>query len=80
MLTDTKVENVYEDFYKDKQLIDFSSYPEDSKYYDDANNLVVGKMKDETYGKNHNILTYPFLFIIRLFECYYTNCQETALN
>ena len=28
-------------------------------------------------GKNHNISTYPFLFIIRRFECYYTlsrNC------
>ena len=31
-------------------------------------------------GKNHNISTYPFLFIIRRFECYYTHCQETALN
>ena len=31
-------------------------------------------------GKNHNILTYPFLFIIRRFKCYYTHCQETALN
>ena len=31
-------------------------------------------------SKNHNISTYPFLFIIRRFECYYTHCQETALN
>ena len=30
--------------------------------------------------KNHNISTYPFLFDIRRFECYYTHCQETALN
>ena len=27
--TDTEAEYVYEDFYKDKELIDFSSYPED---------------------------------------------------
>ena len=31
-------------------------------------------------GKNHNISTYSFLFIIQRFECYYTHCQETALN
>ena len=31
-------------------------------------------------SKNHKISTYPFLFIIRRFECYYTHCQETALN
>ena len=57
LLTDTdslmhniKAENVYEDFYKDKELSDFSNYPKDSKYYNNANNLVVGKMKDETIG------------------------------
>ena len=31
-------------------------------------------------AKNHIISTYPFLFIIRRFECYYTHCQETTLN
>ena len=31
-------------------------------------------------GKTHNISTYPFLFIIRRFECYYTHCQEIALT
>ena len=57
MLTDTnslvykiEAENVYEDFYKDKELFDFGNYPKDSKYYNNAINLVVGKMKDETYG------------------------------
>ena len=44
----TEAENVYEDFCKDKELFDFSSYPQDLKYYNDANNLVIGKMKDET--------------------------------
>ena len=43
-----ETENVYEDFYKDKELFDYSNYSKDSKYYNNANNLVVGKMKDET--------------------------------
>ena len=40
-----KTENVYEDLYKDKELLDFSSYPKDSKYYNGPNNLVVVNMK-----------------------------------
>ena len=36
--------------YKDKELFDFSNYPKQPKYYDSLNNLVVGKMKDETCG------------------------------
>ena len=30
--------------------IDFSNYSPKSKYYDDSNKLVVGKMKDKTAG------------------------------
>ena len=41
-------ESVYEGSYKCKELFVFSNYPEDYKYYNNANNLVVGKMKDET--------------------------------
>ena len=41
-------ENFLENFYKDKELFDFSKYPKDSKYYNNAKNLVVKKMKDET--------------------------------
>ena len=29
-------------------MFDFSNYSAESKYYDDSNKLVVGKMKDET--------------------------------
>ena len=57
MLTDTnslmhkiEAENVYEDFYKDKELFEFSNCAKDSKYYNNANNVVVDKMKDETWG------------------------------
>ena len=57
LLTDTdslmyeiKTENVYEDFSKDKEMFDFSDYSAKSKYYDESNKLVFGKMKDETSG------------------------------
>ena len=53
LLTDTdslmyKIEA--ENFYKDKELFDFSNYPKYSKHYYNTKNLVVGKMKDETCG------------------------------
>ena len=42
-----KTKNVYEDFYENENLFDFSDYPQDSKFYDLANKKVIGKMKDE---------------------------------
>ena len=33
-----------------KELLDFSNYSAKSKYYVDANQFVIGKMKDETRG------------------------------
>ena len=52
MLTDTYssvyeigAEDVYEDFYEDKGLFDFSDYPQDSKFFDPANKIVIGKMR-----------------------------------
>ena len=44
-----KSENVYEKFFKWKELFDFSNYSKDSKFYEDANKNVIAKMKDE-YG------------------------------
>ena len=44
-----KSENIYEDFFKWKELFDFGNYSRDSKFYDDVNKKVIGKMKDE-YG------------------------------
>ena len=58
MFTDTgslvyeiKTEDVYEDFYEDKNLFDFSDYPFDSKFFDPANKKIIGKIKDEFKGK-----------------------------
>ena len=45
-----KSENVYEEFYKWKDLFDFSNYSKDSKFFDESNKKVIGKMKDE-YGR-----------------------------
>ena len=44
-----KSKNVYEEFYKWKDLFDFSNYSKDSKFFDESNKKVTGKMKDE-YG------------------------------
>ena len=54
MLTDTdslaykiKSKNVYEKFLKWKDLFDFSNYLKDSRFFDETNKKVSGKMKDE---------------------------------
>ena len=45
-----KTENVYEEFFKWKDLFDFSNYPKGSKFCDDDNKSVISKMKDEWLG------------------------------
>ena len=57
MFTDTdslayeiKSENVYEEFFKRKDLFNFSNYLKDSEFSDDTNKKVFGKMKDEFGG------------------------------
>ena len=44
-----KSEDVYKEFQKWKDLFDFRNYFKDSRFYDDTNKKVIGKMKDE-YG------------------------------
>ena len=44
-----KSENVCKEFFKWKDLFDFSNYPKDSEFFNDTNKKVIGKMKDE-YG------------------------------
>ena len=45
-----KPENVYEEFFKWKDLFDFSNYSKDLKFFDETNKKVIGKMKDEFGG------------------------------
>ena len=48
LMYEIKFEDGYEDFSNDKETLDFSNYWTKSKYYDDSNKLVIGKMEDET--------------------------------
>ena len=45
-----KSENFYEYFFKWKDLFDFSNYSKDSKFFNETNKKVIGKMKDEFGG------------------------------
>ena len=45
-----KSENVYEEFFRWKDLFDFSNYSKDLKFFDETNKKVIGKMKDEFGG------------------------------
>ena len=50
LVYEIKGNNVYEQYFKDKELFDFSGYPKDSIYFDDSNKKKLGKMKDEFNG------------------------------
>ena len=47
LVYEIKIEDVYEDFYEETNLFDFSDYPLDSKFFDPVNKKVIGKKKDE---------------------------------
>ena len=51
LVYEIKTDDVYEDFYLDKDLFDLSDYPLCSKVFDSVNKKVIGKMKDEFKGK-----------------------------
>ena len=46
-----KSEDIYEEFFKHKHLFDFSNHPKDSKFFEETNKKVIGKMKDVSEGK-----------------------------
>ena len=46
-----ETDDVYQDFYKNKHLFDFSDYQKHSNFFDPVNKKVIGKMKDEVKGK-----------------------------
>ena len=45
-----KSENVYEEFFRWKHLYDFSNYSKDSRFFDETNKKLIGKMQDEFGG------------------------------
>ena len=42
-----EAEDVYQDFWNDKEKFDNSNYPKNSPYYDKTNKKVICKFKDE---------------------------------
>ena len=51
LVYEIETEDVYEDFYEDKNLFDFSDYPQHLNFFAPVNKKVIGKMKDESKGK-----------------------------
>ena len=45
-----EAEDVYNDFWNDKDKFDNSDYPESSPYYCNVNKKIIGKFKDEACG------------------------------
>ena len=50
LMYEIKTEDDYGDFSGNKEMFDFSNYSTKSKYHDNSNKLVIGKIKDETGG------------------------------
>ena len=50
MTYEIKTEDVYKDFWSDKDKFDNSEYPKKSLYLDKSNKKVIGKFKDEASG------------------------------
>ena len=48
---EVKSDDLYEELFKNKHLFDFSKFPRDSKFSDETNKKIVGKIKDESEGK-----------------------------
>ena len=51
LIYEIKTEDVYKDFYGNKNLFDFIDYLLNAKFFDQTNKKVIGKMKDEFRGK-----------------------------
>ena len=47
LVYEVKTNDIYEDFYENENLFEFSNYPQDLKFFDPVNKKVIGKMKDE---------------------------------
>ena len=48
LTNEIETEDVYRDFFNDKEKFDNSSYHKNSPYFDDSNIRVIGKFKDES--------------------------------
>ena len=57
LLTQTVSPSNYEEFFKWKDLFDYSNYSKDSRFFDRTNKIVIVKMKDELGGMIVNEFT-----------------------
>ena len=68
-----KSKNVYEQCFKWEDLFDFSNYSKDSKFFDETNKKVIGKMKDEFVG----VIIVEFLGLkLKMYSMEKVNCRE----
>ena len=51
LVYEIKTEDVYEDFYKEKDLFDFRDYSQHLNFFDPVNKKFIGKMKAKFKGK-----------------------------
>ena len=49
-MSEIEAEDVYKDFWNDKDKFDNSDYQENSQYFDKTNKKIIGKFKDEAAG------------------------------
>ena len=66
LMYEIKTEDVYNDFSSDKEMFDFSNYSTKSKYYDDSNKLVIGRLVISTWYSLAAIKKCLILVIIQL--------------
>ena len=50
LIYEIETNDLYEYFYENKNLFDFSDYSENSKFFDPVNKKVISKMKNEVKG------------------------------
>ena len=50
LIYEIKSEGVCEEFFKWKDLFDFTNHSKDSKFFNGTNKIVIGKIKDEFGG------------------------------
>ena len=48
LMYEVEIEYVHDDCSRSKETFDFSNYSAKSKYWEDLNVLVIGKIKDKT--------------------------------
>ena len=50
LTNEIEAEDIYKDFWNDKDMFNNSDYPESSPYYWNVNKKIIGKFKDEACG------------------------------